>query len=183
MHPRPTARPRATVGRAFTLVEILVVMLLISVLAVAAAPTLGSIPRQKAAAASRLLMRDLGYARERAMTDGARTWVTVSVASDQYSVLQENPAAPGRAGAATVTDPATRAPFIQRLSVNATAGVDVTAAAFGPSSEVGFDRLGRPLLSTGALMTTTGTITLRGGHVVSVAPGTGRIFYTPGTGG
>lgn len=181
--PRPTVRTRCIVGRAFTLVELVVVMLLISILAVAAAPSLGSIPRQKAAAASRVIMRDLAFARERAMADGTRTWFVVTPATEQYSILQENPTSPGRVGARVITDPATRAPFVQDLALDATSGVDITSAAFGTGAEVGFDRLGRPLITSGALLTTAGSITLRGGHVISLAPQSGRISYTPGTGG
>ena len=51
---------------------------------------------------------------------------------------------------------------------------------FGTGTEVGFDRLGRPLITSGALLTTAGTVTLTGNHQVTLQPRTGRTAYVPG---
>lgn len=158
---------------AFTLIELLAVLICTAVLAAAAAPALSGLASGRCAAAARRVQLDLAWARQRAMSSGATHWVSFSTAGQTYSVQGENPASPGKAGAVTLPDPATNAPMVVRLNLGEFTGVLLTAVALGGGTEVGFDRLGRPLTPAGSPLAADGTISLTGGHVVRVLTGSG----------
>ncbi len=168
----------ASSPRAFTLIELVVVMLCLAIMSGVVASSMGGVPRQREATAARQMERDLGFARQRAVSTGLRTWIVFSPPSDIYTVLTESLTTPGLANAITLTDPATTGPFIVRLGVDAYAGVDMTAAAFDGAASIGFDYLGRPLSSGATSLVADGSVTLSGGSVVRVAAGTGRISCT-----
>jgi Tfp pilus assembly protein FimT len=159
-------------------VELLAVVLMLGVLAAVAVPSLNGMSTQRRAAAARQLVRDLTFARTRAMATGTNSWVVFNTASGTWSVLAENPASPGRVGATTITDPATQQTMVERVGADEFAGVSITSVSFNGQSEVGFDRLGRPLMSNGTAHTTTGTVVFSGGWTVSVLPSTGVASLT-----
>src|SRR5436190_22792948 len=82
----------------FTLIELIAVMGITAILAVVAIPTLSSVATNRSMIAGKQILRDISFARERAMLTGTRCWVTFNTTTDTYSVLAENPASPGRAG-------------------------------------------------------------------------------------
>ncbi|MBX3356890.1 MAG: GspH/FimT family pseudopilin [Phycisphaeraceae bacterium] len=160
--------------RAFTLVEMIAVMVVVSVVAAVAIPSFSSIAGTRQIAAARLLLRDLTYARERAIATGTRVWVVFSVSGNSYSVLAENPAAPGRAGAAIIPDPsAPNRTYQQLLNTGEFSGVQIVSAAFDSQVEVGFDWCGRPLNTTSAFLAANGVVTLTGSKTVTVQARTG----------
>lgn len=165
--------------RAFTLLELIVVCVLLALLGGGAAAAMGNLARQREGTAARQVQRDLSYARQRAVATGLRTWVVFSPAADRYDLRVESLASPGLAGATPLIDPATNRPFDVRLNLDAYDGVDLAAAAFDAQPSVGFDYLGRPLNSTGAALAAAGSVTLSGGHVVLVQRGSGLSTYTP----
>lgn len=167
-------------ARGFTIIELIAVMAVAAILAAAAIPALGMLDAGRSKGAAKQIVRDIDYARARAMTTGTVSWVVFDPGADTYSVLAESVLAPGRAGAATITDPATQAPFIVRLNQGEFAGADLLAANFGGAAEVGFDRLGRPLRSDGTQQVVDGTVTLSGGNTVTVSASSGRAAHTAG---
>ena len=168
---QPTRRPRSDGG--FSLVELVVVMVIAAIMAAVAVPTLSSLASTRAAAAAKQVVRDLTYARERAMTSGIRTWVVFNVSGNSYSLLQEPVGSPGRSNAVLITDPSTQAHWSQTLGTGPFAGVSISSAAFGSGTEVGFDWLGKPLDSAAAVLTANGTVTLSAGKTVTVNAGSG----------
>lgn len=176
-HPHVGGRP-ARARCAFTMIELLAVLTVVAILSVAAIPAISRMGNSRERAATYALGRDLTYARQRAQATATNSWVVFDTKENIYSILAENPASPGRMNAATITDPATNAPYIQRLNVNDYLGVTMETMEFS-NSEVGFDRLGRPLLTAGTVMTTTATVILTGGGVVSVSASTGFVTITP----
>ncbi len=164
-------------GGGFTLIEMIVVVVLVSVLAVIAIPRVTSFTDTRGAAAGRLIQRDMSFARERAVATGARSWVTFNTATGLCSVLVENPAAPGRAGAVVLTDPATGQAYSRRYGTGEFVGVALTGASFDAGTEVGFDWLGRPYNATENLLGASGVVTITGNHRVTIEPGTGAIAY------
>lgn len=154
-------------------------MIMIGVLGVAAAVSFSSIPRSRQVAAAMQLQRDLTYARERAMATGLRHWVVFSIGSNSYSILSEDPLNPGRTGALTITDPATQAPFVQRLNAEEFAGAALDSVYFDTQGEVGFTWLGEPLNSEEAALAATGVVQLTGDHQLNVQSGTGMVTYDP----
>lgn len=157
----------------FTLIELVAVLVLVGIVSAVAVPAIGRLTRASGATAAQQLARDLSFARARAMATGTTSWVVFDVANNAYSTLAENPASPGRAGAATITDPATGAAMVRRLGRNEWAGLSLSSAAFTGDAEVGFDRLGRPVRSTGVLHAAAGTVTMADGWQVTVQPRTG----------
>jgi prepilin-type N-terminal cleavage/methylation domain-containing protein len=174
--------------RAFTLIELVAVMVVLAVLAAAATIQASSMSTtSRLQWASRQVARDLTFARERAMTTGTTHWVRFDTTNQYYTVLSEDPASPGYAGAASVTDPSTQASFVTNLNSNEWNGITLgTGGTFSTISyTVGFNKLGRPMVTAGTALTTGTGPTLQvssGGGMssastVTVTPGSGRIVY------
>lgn len=170
--PGRNSRPRRRSG--FTLIELIVVMLIVAIAAATAIPSLANMQGTRRRVASRLVVRDLSYARERALDTGTKTWVVFSTGTNSYSVLQENPASPGRNGAVALADPAsTGRTYVQYFNTGELAGVSLVSAVFDAGSEVGFDWCGKPLNSTAASLSAAGVVTITGSITVTVQPATG----------
>jgi prepilin-type N-terminal cleavage/methylation domain-containing protein len=163
----PSARGR----HGFTLVELIALMVITSIVAAVAVPALASMTAARRRVAARMVQRDIAFARERALATGTVHWVVFAAGADTYSVLAVDPADPGRAGATAIADPATGREMLVRLNSGEFAGVDLTGAAFGAGSELGFDWLGRPLGAGAVLLATPGSVTMSGGYTVTVSTG------------
>jgi prepilin-type N-terminal cleavage/methylation domain-containing protein len=174
--PQLTTPPRpATHPRAFTLVELLAALAILAVLSIASIPALARLSDSRRLAAAAQCARDLTYARERALATGLPTYALFNTTSSTLAILQEDPASRGRAGALTITDPATGEPFLERLGSGPYAGASITAVSFDGATEVGFDRLGRPTRTNGTPTTNTGTVAFGTGLTVTLAPRTGHV--------
>ncbi|MCH8828973.1 MAG: GspH/FimT family pseudopilin [Planctomycetes bacterium] len=71
----------------------------------------------RATLAARQLLRDLSFARQRAVATGTRSWVVFDTGNHSWSVLAEDPTTPGRTNASVIEDPATGQDFIQPLDI------------------------------------------------------------------
>lgn len=173
MHAR---RSQRTAAPGFSMLELIVVMVIAGIIAAVAAPTFSNIASTRRAMAANVTLRDLDYARERAISSGTRCWVVFSTGTNSYSILAENPSSPGRVGAIVLSDPAsTGRTYVTYFSSSEFAGVTLQSAAFGSGSEIGFDWLGRPYDYAQAALTTAGVVTFTGGTTVTVQPGTGLV--------
>ena len=161
----------------FTLIELIAVMVIVAVLAAAAVPSLEAMGDTRSTMAARQLLRDITFARQRSVATGAPTWVVFDASAQTWSVLGEDPAALGRAGASTLNDPATGRPFVQRLNTGSLVGVRIVSVDFDTTAEVGFDWLGRPLSGAESSLANPGVVTLTGGHQVTVAVSTGHAAH------
>ena len=79
------AREKTTGRRGFTLIELIMVIVLIGIIAIAAAPKMVDIIGTKAGSFQDKLRADIRYAQNLAMTSGLRSRVDFSVAN-QYSI-------------------------------------------------------------------------------------------------
>jgi prepilin-type N-terminal cleavage/methylation domain-containing protein len=168
---------RARRGGGFTLPELTVVIVITAIIAASAAPSLVNLSDSRAALAGRQALRDLTFARQRAIATGTPAWVVFDASAETWSVMSENPNSPGRAGATTLNDLATGRPYIQALNAGAFPGVQIVSVDIAGAAEVGFDWLGRPLNSAGNPLASQGTVTLTGGHAITIEPGTGYVRY------
>jgi MSHA pilin protein MshC len=162
----------------FTLIELVAIIVVTAVLAVVAAPTLSGSTSARRTAAAKQVLRDLCFARQRAISSGAPSWVVFDTAGESYEVLVESHTTPGRASATALTDPATGRDMDQVLNQDQFAGVEILTASFDGDDEVGFDWLGRPLDSGEGTLGADGTVTLTGGHTITVETGTGYVSHT-----
>lgn len=166
---------RRNAGGGFSLVELVTVMVLVSLLAAVALPTLSAMGSTRSAFAAGLVFKDLTLARERAVATGRSQYMVFAPNAGTYTFLYDDAANPGRANAPLATDPSSGRPFVRTLGAGDTAGVGIASAAFDSGAEVGFDWRGRPLNSQQNPLQATGTVTLTGGASVRVLAGSGLV--------
>jgi MSHA pilin protein MshC len=161
----------------FTVIELIAVIVVSAILAAVAFPSLANLDETRATVAAKDLLRDVMFARQRAVATGTRTWVVVDAAAETWTIKVEDPLNPGSMGAQTITDPATGQPYVRTLAAGAFEGVTIVGVNFDATASVGFDWLGEPVNASAAALAATGTVTLTGNHRVTVAPLTGHAEY------
>jgi len=166
------------VAAGFTLVELIAVLVVTTIIAATAAPLLTTSRATVARAAARLVVTDVAFARERAMTTGITQWVSFTAGSDSYRVLAESLVSPGRAGA-TVLDTLAGGKFVKRLSGEGFSGISVVSSAFDGSTDVGFNSFGSPLAVSGQPLVSAGVVTLTNSATVTIQPRTGLVRAVP----
>lgn len=148
--------------RAFTLVEILMVIVIMGIAAAIILPQVGSRDDVRTAAAARALMADLAYAQSRAVSLQKTQYVKFEVVNNLYQVLDQ------LSPAQVITHPVDRSPFM--ISVGDAANgelssVILASASFDSKTVLGFDEMGVPLgvdAATGAATALSGgSITLQ----------------------
>lgn len=174
-------------GRGFSLVELIVMIVLLAIISAVAIPRFANAASSQLGEATRTMGREILYARDRAMSTGTTHWVSINVSSSTYTLMVDNSASPGFAGATTITDPGTRGSFTRTLNQNELAGITMQSAFYnGTSTNItgfGFSRFGALLTSAGAASTARLDITLRGPGsspptaVVTVQPVTGAVTW------
>jgi prepilin-type N-terminal cleavage/methylation domain-containing protein len=165
----------------FTLIELVVATVIISVLAVASAPFFVNTPRQRLSVARHELATHLKLAREMAVSTQRTTWVEFDTDLDRYTVYIENPTTPGRSNRLYATHPAEGGQFVVELGTGASP-IRIASASFGGRAEVEFLGSGAPANGQGVQLTSSGTVQLASGDAtqeVSVVPGTGYVRETP----
>lgn len=176
---KTTIRPRRHRGGGFTLPELIAVLVVAAIVAAAAIPSLaGAGVGARASHAARLLLGDITSAREHAVATAVPVWVVFDPAAESCVVLAENPASPGRAGAAPITDAATGRVLMRTFGAGEFVGVGIESADFGGGAELGFDWLGRPTATGGSPLAAPGLVVLTGNHRLTVEPGGGIPSYT-----
>jgi len=172
-------------SRAFTLVEILVCVVILGISAAVIVPSISDRDDLKVAAASRVVMADLMYAQNRAITTQSRHYVifnTTSATRGYQLVTSMTPLV-------AVTHPLTKqSSYSVAFGPGGTSGltdIALTSASFEGKTTLAFDELGVPYYydpvanTTTALSTTNGsTIRLTSGKfsmTITIGPYTGEI--------
>lgn len=168
-------------GGGFTLFELVAVMVVVGILAGAAIVSMSTTTGNRPAMAGKQLLRDMTFARQRAVATGTRSWVEFDTTNHTWTILAEPPdTAPSRSNATILVDPASGSNFVQTLDAGQFVNVQITGVDFDTEDWIGFDWLGRPLKKTAETtpLTNNGTVTITGGHTVTVDKDTGNITYT-----
>lgn len=173
-------RPKKSRSRGFTLVEILCVVVILGIASAIIIPQLGSRDDLVVSSAARVVMADLIYAQNRAISTQRRQYVDFE--SQTYTLksreLDSDPLV-------AITHPVTKGTYSITLNSTAAgmANVTVTSAAFGGFPVLGFDELGSPFsydssTNTSTPLVASGTVVLTVGAAsltISVEPYTGEI--------
>ena len=147
---------------AFTLIEIIVVLVILAVAATIIVPYATSTTSFQASGAARLIMSDLEYAQNQAITTQTPVSVTFSVSGNSYTV--SNASGP-------LIHPITKQTYVFDFDTSSGfKNVSVSSADFGGASVVTFDALGAPD-NDGAVVVVAGPHT----YTVTVAPVSGRV--------
>jgi type II secretory pathway pseudopilin PulG len=162
---------------AFTLAEILVVVMILGITAALIIPQLSNANDLNAAAAGRVVLADLTYAQNTAITTQRMHYVrfTAGAASDTYTVLSA--VSPTEQ---LVAHPITQGPFRQTLGAGGSSGL--TRARLGTLSiggvaganTIAFDSLGSPYVYTAA----NGLVALSDAATIDIACGEFSIRLT-----
>lgn len=170
-HTRPCRRRRA----GFTLVELVTVLVLLGILSAVAAARIATMDEMRARVAVNVLQRDLAFVRERAINTGLTHWVAINTGTHTYTVELEPTPGAGFAARTALTDPATGRAFSVAFNTGDFAGVTFTSTNL-QSNPIGFNRLGRPVNTSGTVVNGDSTATLTGGRTLTITGSTGAIL-------
>jgi prepilin-type N-terminal cleavage/methylation domain-containing protein len=156
---------------AFTLVEVLIVLMLIGIIAAVAVPLYTSAASVQLKTAADMVACDLEYAKSMAMSTGKNYSIVFNPITESYRINDANNQViphPVHIGANYIVSFATDS----RLNK-----VDIVSTTFG-SNTVKFDYLGTPFDGAGTALNSSGSVQLRaGGNIltVKVEPVTGYV--------
>lgn len=167
-------KPKA---RGFTLIELVMVLVLIGILAVFAAPRLGNITSIKSGAFTEKLRADIRYAQNLAMTQNQRYRVYFNTAPAQpsgYAVVNNsnNDGWGTTVAAEYAQDPAKGGNLSVTLNAGDYVGITITAPVAG---YVEFDSLGTPAVNGFAFVAGVATITINPSGMVTIQDQTGAV--------
>ncbi len=168
-----THRRVRVVGRGFSLVELAVVMVLVTLLAAVAVPALSGAAEARTLAGVAHVERDVAGARDLASHGGVRTWIRFSVAQQRYEAFVEQAENPGIANRLARIDPMRGGAFIQDFGGAEWGGLALTSASFDGGSELGFDWKGLPLAVSGSPLAFDGVLEFSNGRHVVVSANSG----------
>ncbi len=166
----PMCRRNAARPRAFTLIEILVVVVIMGIAAAVIVPTISDRDDLKAAAGARILMSDLMYAQNRAITTQTKHYVIFNNTAAPYSYRIATSVTP----VVDITHPVTKAStYVVTFGANGTPGlsdVSLGTVTFEGKKTIAFDELGVPYFYDPATSTTT-ALSVSAGSSIQVKSG------------
>ena len=145
------SRPHPARRRAFSLVEVLIVVMILGIVAALAAPMFGDVNTSKLRAAAQILAADLAFAQAESITHGQDTRVVVFDTTDHAYHLAANSDT-----ATALTNPVGGGDYRVTFgsgSAHALDGVQITAVSVGGDDTLGFGMYGN--LDQGADATVT----------------------------
>ncbi len=178
--PLPRGRRGYALPRAFTMIEVLAVVLILGIASAIIVPQFASAGDLAAASAARTVMADLLYAQNRAIATGQPTYVTFSTTNQQYGLYSS------MSPQQVLTHPVNQIPYVMTFGQagpnNVSSVVTLGSVSFNGQSTIAFDELGTPYSyntgTTSPLPQNGGTIVLNSGDyglTISVAQDTGEI--------
>jgi len=148
----------------FTVIEILILAVLLTIVALTAVPMLSSAGTMQLRAAANIIAADLEYAKSMAISRGQNYSVVFDQSSESYQIEDQNNNVvphPVKKGFNYIVD------FQSDSRLNR---VDITGASFGATADVTFDSLGSPDSGGNVTLQASGTTV-----TITVEPITGYI--------
>ena len=163
-------------SKSFTLIELVIILLLVGILAIIAAPRIVSIYGFRQGAALTRVKADLKYVMEFAINNSCKTRVAYNTTGDtSYTATTDLSGSWD-----DMIDPTTNtSPFSVSLNTGNYLGVKITNVNFDGQAAVEFDSIGRPYSYDGGsatLLSSDGSITLIGDRSITITVDTGRIY-------
>lgn len=160
-------------AKGLTVIELVMVLVVISILLVLAAPGLENLPLTRAQFAAYKMRSDVRYAQLLALASQLRTRVVFNASANSYALEQEN--SPGSWGA--VRDPASQGSYAVTLNTGDYEGVDITAASINGTDTVIFDpaAVGAPYDGTGTALAEPSQVELNAAYQLRFRAATGKV--------
>lgn len=159
------------------------VVVILGIVASIIVPQLGSRDDLKVAAAARMMIADLSFAQNRAITTQKKQYVMF--VAQEYSLLsRDSDATP----LVAISHPVNPGNYVSTLNTGPLSGVTITEVDFGGATILAFDELGSPLAYSGSSTTTLtspGTIKIESGGqrlTISIEPYTGEMSVSRDSG-
>lgn len=162
MKPRP----------AFTLVELVAVIVLTLILTAASIHGLRGLGEWRTAAGIRRVEADLRYARDAALLSGRRTACVFDLSAQTYELRQEDEPGMGALSATVIDHPTTYLPWSVVVGELAS-GLAITSLSDSQSPAIGYDGEGLPIRLTGTRYSANITVNFNDGAVLRVYAGSG----------
>ncbi|HXE54558.1 MAG TPA: type II secretion system protein [Tepidisphaeraceae bacterium] len=154
--PSPRVPASSSARRAFTLIEILCVVVIIGIASAIIVPQISTRDDLRCAAAARALMADLLYAQNRSIALQKMHYVQFDTGTGTYQVLDS------LSPANVITHPVNGTPYTVTVGTGSMARVSINSASFDNQVTLGFDAMGVPYS-----VDTTGNVTaMNAGSVV-----------------
>lgn len=169
-------RRSSNIRSAFTLIEILMVLVILGIASAMIVPQIGTRDDLKAAAAARIVMADLIYAQNRSIATQEMHCVAFDLDDEKYGVVTA--ASP----TAFITHPVSKDPFeVEFATTSGLEDITIDTADFDDATSIGFDELGTPyavtsggivaLAASGSIVVTSGEYSI----TIAIEPFTGEI--------
>jgi len=153
-------------GEAFTIIEILIVVVILAIAALTAIPMMSSAGSVQVRSAANMIAADLEYAKSLAISRGQNFSIVFDTSTESYKITDQD--------GDTIAHPVKKgSPYVIDFPKEGLDRVDITAVDFGGTSQIRFDYLGSP--------DNGGTVTVQAGGTtatISVEPVTGYISVT-----
>ena len=162
-------------GRAFTLVEMIVSIAIVSVLASVAVVSLRPGMAMRTWAGAQRVQMDIALAQHLAITSGRWVWVDFDVAASSYAITWETSPGTGRGSRTPVVRADTRQPVQTSLDSTDYGWTRLTTVSFNGSNVLGFDPRGVPYDGKGQRLKSAGQVTSDHDWSIGVEPVSGRV--------
>lgn len=171
--------------RAFTLVEILMVVLILGIIGALIVPQIGQRDDIKLGSAARVMIADLSYAQSHAITSRKQCFVLFE--SDQYQLKTR--LVPGQP-LQDLPHPVQPGNYVTRLNTGPLSGVSIIEADINGFDALAFDEMGSPLAydtqtDTTQIISVPGRIRMQSGPqilTILIEPYTGQMSVLEGSG-
>ena len=166
MSTMPTAARRSAGAAAFTLIELMIVIVILGISAAVVVPLAVDARDLQATSAARIVTSDLQYAQNTAIAFQDPVIVQFQTGVETYRLLDSS--------WSTLTNPVTKDPYVVDFrSRDGFGDVDIVSANFGGFAYFQYDEMGAP--------SNAGTVTVRSGshvYTIDVAAATGKVTAT-----